>query len=92
MITSLYNSIVALGLPQVEASKDKINAGINVILAIFGSVAMLVIAIAGFRYTISQGNPEVAQKAKNTIIYASIGLGVSMLAFVIVNFVVNRVS
>ena len=61
------------------------------VFGIMGAVALLVITIAGFKYVLSQGNPQETAKAKNTILYALIGLVVAILAFNIVKFVVGRV-
>jgi hypothetical protein len=83
-------------IPSHLPNPDSITNGsapkifINIVLGIAASTSVLVVVLAGLRYTFSQGEPEQTQKAKNAIIYASVGLGVSFLAFVIVNFVVNN--
>jgi len=51
-----------------------------------------IIVLAGFRYIISQGNPNEVATAKNAIIYSLVGLVVIMFAFAIVNFVLEGVS
>lgn len=59
----------------------------------FGVAALLsvvFVAIGGFKYTVSGGDSNSVQSAKNTIMYAVIGLAVSVLAFVIVQFVVSQ--
>jgi multisubunit Na+/H+ antiporter MnhB subunit len=45
--------------------------------------------IGGIRYTISQGDQSQVTSAKNTILYAIIGLIVAILAYALVNFVVT---
>ena len=50
------------------------------------------IIIAGLKYITSQGEPANIATAKNSIIYAAIGLVVVALAQVIVRFVLNRFS
>jgi uncharacterized membrane protein YidH (DUF202 family) len=75
-------------IPQVNTDTS-INKGLKIILAVAGAVAMLIIVIAGFRYTISQGDPQAVNKAKNTIIYAAIGLVICVTAFSIVTFAVK---
>jgi len=52
-----------------------------------GAVAFLVIVIAGLQFILSRGNAEAAGKARNTIIYAAIGIVIAVLAFTIVRFV-----
>ena len=63
---------------------------VNVLLFIIGAVAVIMIVIGGLRYTISNGDSGQITSAKNTILYAVVGLVVAMLAYAIVNFVVDR--
>lgn len=62
---------------------------INWILIAVGIIAVLFIIIGGIRYATSAGDPDKVKKAKNTLLYAIIGLAVALLAAVIVNLVVN---
>ncbi len=61
---------------------------INVILYILGAIAVLMIVIGGLRYVLSGGEASQTKSAKDTILYAVIGLVVALLAYAIVNFVV----
>lgn len=61
----------------------------NVLLFIIGAVAVIMLIIGGIRYTISQGDSSAVQSAKNTILYAVIGIIVAILAYAIVNFVIT---
>lgn len=63
---------------------------INTLLVIAGIVAVIVIIVGGISYTVSAGDPAKVKKAKDTVLYAVIGLVVAILAFSIVNFVVDR--
>jgi len=65
---------------------------INVISVLAGAAAVVMIIIGGFRYITSAGNAEGAKAAKNTILYAIIGLVVIALAQIIVHFTLNTVS
>ncbi len=62
---------------------------INILLYILGAVAVIVIIIAGIMYIISVGDPNAVNKAKNTLLYAVIGLIVAIIAYAIVNFVIQ---
>jgi len=55
-------------------------------------IAAVMLVIGGVRYIISQGDEGQTEKAKNTILYALIGLIVIGLSAVIVNFVLGSVS
>ena len=64
---------------------------INVVLGVIGLVSVAMIIIGGIQYATSAGDPQKANKAKSTILFAVIGLIVSLLAFAIVNFVLTSV-
>lgn len=53
-------------------------------------VAIVMIIIGGIRYATSGGNADKVKTAKNTILYAVIGLAVALLALVIVNLVKSQ--
>lgn len=61
---------------------------INILLFVIGIIAVIMIIVGGIRYTLSNGNASSTKEAKDTILYAVIGLIVAMMAYAIVNFVV----
>lgn len=61
----------------------------NTILYIVGIIAVIMLIIGGIRYVISGGDAKKVTDAKNTVLYAIIGLVISFLAFAIVNFVIT---
>jgi ABC-type Na+ efflux pump permease subunit len=62
---------------------------VNVLLFIIGLISVIMIIVGGFMYTTSAGDSGQVTKAKNTILFAVVGLVVAFLAFAIVNYVVN---
>ncbi|MFZ1301907.1 MAG: pilin [Candidatus Microsaccharimonas sp.] len=60
---------------------------VNVLLFIIGAISVIMLIYGGIRYTTSGGNSANVTAAKNTIMYAIIGLIVAFLAFAIVNWV-----
>lgn len=62
---------------------------INTMIFVTGIVAVVFIIIGGIRYIVSQGDEKSINGAKNTVLYAVIGLIIAILAFAIVNFVLN---
>jgi hypothetical protein len=62
---------------------------INIILALAGLIAVLVLIIGGFRYVTSFGNEEAVGQAKKMIINAILGIIIIILAFVVVRVVQN---
>ncbi len=65
---------------------------INIISIVVGIVAVIMIIIGGFKYITSNGDSGAVSGAKNTILYAIVGLVVVALAQIIVRFVVNRLT
>lgn len=65
---------------------------VNVVLSMLGIIAVIVIIIGGFMYATSSGDASKVTRAKNVIMYAVIGLVVSLLAWAIVNFVVMNLA
>ena len=61
----------------------------NTILYIVGIVAVIMLIIGGIKYVISGGDSKKVTDAKNTVLYAIIGLVIAFLAFAIVNFVIS---
>jgi len=62
---------------------------INVIIGVVGFVAVVMMIIGGISFITSQGDAAKVTKARNTILYGVVGLIVAILAFAIVNFVLN---
>lgn len=62
------------------------------IFMILGALSLLFVVIGGFRYVISAGDPSNTAKARETILYALIGLVVSVSAFSIVRFVLANIK
>ena len=79
------------GLPKASADASSVGKVIKLVLNIIGAIAILMVAIAGFKYVMSMGDPTATKKAKDTILYALIGLAVVIFANVIVGFVYESI-
>ncbi len=77
--------------PQLPI-KQVVTSLTNGLLAIAGTIAVLFIIIGGFQYITSAGDPDAIEKAKNTILYAVIGLLACILSYAVINFVVTRIT
>lgn len=64
----------------------------NTALFLIGAVSVLMLIYGGIRYTLSAGDSKAVTDAKNTILYAIIGIIVALLAFAIVNFVLESLA
>ncbi len=77
------------GLNDSAPLEDTVKTIINVVLYIIGILAVGFIIYGGVKYATSAGDAAKVTSAKNTIMYAVIGLIVAILAYAIVNFVVG---
>ena len=71
---------------------DFIANALNILSIVVGVIAVIMIIVGGFRYVASAGKAESIQGAKNTILYALIGLVVVGLAQVVVRFILQRTT
>lgn len=62
---------------------------VNTLIFIIGVISVLMIVIGGLRYTLSGGDSGSLTNAKNTILYALVGLVVAVSAYAMVNFVLS---
>ncbi len=65
---------------------------VNVMLFIIGAICVIMLIWGGIRYTTSAGNAASVTAAKNTIMYAIIGLVIAFLAFALVNWVLVAIT
>ena len=61
----------------------------NTVLYIVGIIAVIMLIVGGIKYVVSGGDSKKVTDAKNTVLYAIIGLVIAFLAFAIVNFVIS---
>ncbi|MBQ6320892.1 hypothetical protein IJI17_01550 [Candidatus Saccharibacteria bacterium] len=78
------------GCGNTTTAETVVGKVINVLLYAVGILAVVMIVWAGLTMTISAGNPQAVTRAKNIMIYAVAGLIIAVLAYAIVNFVVNK--
>jgi hypothetical protein len=62
----------------------------NILLFIIGAISVIMVIVGGLRYVTSAGDSNSVNGAKNTILYAVVGLVVAAIAYAIVNFVVTK--
>ena len=87
------NSARGDGVPDNLASGDDsiIRRVINLMLYAVGVISVIMLIYGGFRYVISGGQKESVTAAKNTILYAIVGLIISIFSYAIVKFVISAV-
>lgn len=63
---------------------------VRTVLFVVGAVSVVMVMVGGLRYILSAGDSNGISGAKNTILYALVGLVVAIFAQAIVTFVINR--
>lgn len=86
---SLFGST---GLNSSQSLSDLIVNVIRIMLLFAGAVAVFFVIVGGYQYIASGGNEETAEKGKKTLINAIIGIIVVVLAYAIINVIVNLVG
>ncbi len=69
---------------------ELIVTAINILSIVVGIVAVIMIIVGGFKYITSNGDSGAVSSAKNTILYAIVGLVIVALAQIIVRFVLRE--
>lgn len=79
-----------------QTTIDRINAiiksFIDLLSLIMGVLAVIMVMLGGFKYVISGGSDSNVSSAKNTIVYALVGIIIVAFAQIIVRFVLTRVT
>lgn len=65
---------------------------INLMLFIVGVLSVVMLIYGGIRYVLSSGDPGRVKDAKNTVLYAIIGLVVAIFAYAIINWIIQVVG
>lgn len=90
-ITDAEKNLNALGLGDTDLIST-IGRIITILLGLIGVVAVIMLIIGGFKYTVSGGNDKSVEAAKNQIMYAVIGIVITLLAAGIVQFVLSQLN
>ena len=70
---------------------DIVKTGIRIISVVVGVISVIMIIVGGLKYITSGGDASNTASAKNTILYAIVGLVIVALAQIIVRYVLSNV-
>jgi uncharacterized membrane protein YeaQ/YmgE (transglycosylase-associated protein family) len=87
----IFAVVDEFNVPRAGFNDDSVGNILKIVFGVIGAVALVVLLLASLKYVTSRGDPNEVAKAKNSIIYAVIGLVVVASAFAIVSFVVDKV-
>ena len=69
-----------------------VGAAVNILSIVIGIAAVIVILVSGFKYITSGGDSNNISSAKNTLVYALVGLTVAAFAQLLVRYVIGIVN
>lgn len=64
---------------------------VNILLFVAGVASVIVIVVGGIMYIVSAGDEKRTRTAKDAILYAIVGLIVSISAYAIANFIITQI-
>ncbi len=85
--TIITNIQPDINVPLTAGSDAVVENVLTTVFLVAAGLSLLFLAIGGLKYVLSQGEPQKTQEAKEGIIYAIVGLVISLSAFAIVSFV-----
>ncbi len=93
VVSGATGSTTGTGCADNSGKLDSvIHTVINVFSAIVGFMAVVMMIIGGLKYITSGGDTSKVSSAKNTILFALIGLAIAASAQVLVHFVLNSAA
>ncbi len=78
------------GLPTVSADQGSLSIVLQLLFGIVGGVAVIIIIVAAMSMIAAQGDPQKVATARQTIIFAAVGLAIAISAETIVYFVIGK--
>jgi hypothetical protein len=89
--TGFDGSVTEVGGSEASSMPEVVKSAINILLYVAGVIAVIIIVVGGLRFVTSEGDAQAANKAKNAVIYALTGLVVAVLAYALVNFILDKI-
>ncbi len=81
-----------IGIPQVPLDNSALANALSAVFMLLGGMAVLFMLVGAVRYITSAGDPKNIKTAKDTILYALVGLVISMSAFTVVQFTLGKLG
>jgi len=84
------NSYANIGLSDTDP-RDVVANVIKVVLGFLGTIAVVLIIVAGFQWMTAAGSEDKIAKAKKIMTAAVIGLVIVLMAYALSTFVINAI-
>lgn len=82
---------LALANPFPQAQTDTtLKGALQLLFGVIGAIALIIIILSSIQMVLSGGEPEKVSRARQSIIYAAVGLAIVASAEIIVTFVIGK--
>lgn len=81
---------ITISSPLPRTSDALVGNVLYVVFGALGGISLIILVLAGMKYTLSSGDPSKTAEAKNQIMYAAIGIAVALSAAAIVSFTSSK--
>jgi hypothetical protein len=78
------------GLPKASASSGNLHSLLQIVFAVAGGIAVIMIVLGGLRFITAQGDANGVAQARKTLLFALVGLMIALFAEVVVTFVIGK--
>ena len=90
-LTNGVNSAKGEGVSETASDPQAlVKQFVNIFLFAVGALSVIMLIWGGIRYTTSAGDSNKVTAAKNTVLYAIVGLVIAILAYAIVNMDIGK--
>jgi hypothetical protein len=62
----------------------------NILIFLIGAVSVIMIIVGGLRMVISSGNPANVKSARETILYAIVGVVIAIMSYAVIHFILGN--
>jgi len=92
--SSIQDGVDCIGrnIENDTSLESVIQSVVNTMLFLIGIISVIMLIVGGIRYVISGGNQSQVDGARNTILYAIVGLVIAFVAWGVVNFVIKALT
>jgi len=92
--SSIQDGVDCIGqnIENDASLESVIQSVVNTLLFVIGIISVIMLIIGGIRYVVSGGNQSQVEGARNTILYAIVGLVIAFVAWGVVNFVIRSLT
>jgi len=86
--SGVFNLLCNLGQSQSQVGKV-IGAVVNIMFVVAAIIALIYLVIGGIKWVTSEGDSKNVEAARNQIIAAAVGLGITFLSYFILNLLLT---